>query len=301
MNEKYTYGPEDIEELLRSKAFDELYPEEKEYVLKHVSGKEEYSQLQDTLSNLVDSEEGKAFRPPDPKVKEALLKEFRVQHRQESGRPTWSLNSLFKWIENPLLRFAIPSLAIVVLMIGLWWVFPNDSLSEKAVAVIVEESDPMLEESDNSTNVVIPTEAEEVSTISPYKEELPDSEAESPSDKEYQLRESSADEEYPLGIEDDVKTSEEQAGLTSYAMEMDEELSLDDDVGSFSDGIELAESAEEMSEPIEGNLIAAPEVMSSERAVSTLSKSGSVAAMRIESEQELELNGLVIGLLYTAQ
>lgn len=297
MSEKNTYGPEDIEELLREKAFNELYPEEKEYVLKHVSGEEEYSQLQATLGSVMDSSRDNEFAPPDPKVKEALMNEFRLQHQQQTGRPTWSLNSLFNWIGSPVLRYAVPSLALILLVLGLWWIFPSDSLNEKAIAVVQEEeSEPITKELDSAADVLTPKESEEELFAPSDFDQSEYSESESPSNEESISAYSDEG--------DDISLRGESAESMHDEMELDDEPYYDQDVEFLSDESIVVESVEEMEELIEEDMAAAPEAIAAERAITTVSRAGSISKMSAESEiedQSLKLSILSIGLLYTAK
>ena len=46
----HTYEPEDLERLMRTKAFEELLPEERDFVLRHVENSDEYKQVRQLMS-----------------------------------------------------------------------------------------------------------------------------------------------------------------------------------------------------------------------------------------------------------
>ncbi len=93
------YDPEDIESLLLYKQFNELYPEEKEFVLRHLEGIEEYESMRRMLLELKNSEGTDEWLTPDPSIKKALMAEFA---RERKGRFGIWLNSLFAMPERPI-------------------------------------------------------------------------------------------------------------------------------------------------------------------------------------------------------
>ena len=54
MKRKFKYDPEDLESLLLNKRFNELYPEEKEFVLRHMDSAEEDASMRKTLLSIVE-------------------------------------------------------------------------------------------------------------------------------------------------------------------------------------------------------------------------------------------------------
>lgn len=117
MKPQYKYDPEDIESLLLNKAFEDLYPEEKEFVLRHVETAEEYESLRKTIFELHKNTDGEDWLEPDSKLKKELLAEFASE--EKSGFRIW-LNSLFyqrekTWYRQP----AWLALGGVCILIGL--------------------------------------------------------------------------------------------------------------------------------------------------------------------------------------
>ena len=70
------YDPEDIESLMMHKSFDELYPEEREFVLRHVSGPEEYESMRRMWHELNQGAAGDEWLEPDPAIRKNLLALF---------------------------------------------------------------------------------------------------------------------------------------------------------------------------------------------------------------------------------
>ncbi|MBK6832337.1 MAG: hypothetical protein IPG92_17090 [Flavobacteriales bacterium] len=91
MERREHYDPEDIESLLQERGFDELLEEERAYVLRHLTGREEYEAMRALLYQVRDDER---MHPPiqaDADVKNAVMAAFRAQQQ-----PQWRiwLNSL---------------------------------------------------------------------------------------------------------------------------------------------------------------------------------------------------------------
>lgn len=115
MERREQYDPEDIENLLHERSFDELLEEERAYVLRHLNGREEYEQMRALLRQVRDDE--RLHRPieADGHVRENVLEAFRAQQR-----PQWRvwLNSI-GGIFLPREGFAMwrPALAIAMLLV----------------------------------------------------------------------------------------------------------------------------------------------------------------------------------------
>ncbi|MFN3875534.1 MAG: hypothetical protein ACK4L7_06445 [Flavobacteriales bacterium] len=118
------YDPEDIERLLQERPFDALLAEERAYVLRHLSGREEYEAMRALLSQVREDEHRRAPVQAGDEVRAQVLRAFRQEHR-----PQWRiwLNSLGNMLlpregaTMPLLRpaLAIASLALLI-TVGLW-------------------------------------------------------------------------------------------------------------------------------------------------------------------------------------
>jgi len=118
MERRERYDPEDIESLLTERSFDELLEEERAFVLRHLSGRDEYEQMR-ALLHYVRPDEG--MRTPieaDDRVRVNVMAAFRAQQR-----PQWQiwLNSLAAWLKpdgpagfwRPALAFGSLALLIV--------------------------------------------------------------------------------------------------------------------------------------------------------------------------------------------
>ena len=133
MNIKGKYEPEDLESLLMEKDFASLYPEEREYVLRHMSDEEEYAEIRDLLLNISqDSDEAEMISPPT-----SMKQDLMDQHKAYHSKPSFTiwLNSVFAMFRIPehmsgtALQFA--SLIAVVMMA--WWLIPGTGKQEMAV------------------------------------------------------------------------------------------------------------------------------------------------------------------------
>ncbi len=122
MERRELYDPEDIESLLSERSFDELLEEERAYVLRHLSGREEYEAMRSLLLDLRDTERDAEPLEPDADVRDRVLQVFRDQQQ-----PRWRvwLNSVGPMVMprdltnlwRPALAFGTLALLVVV---GIW-------------------------------------------------------------------------------------------------------------------------------------------------------------------------------------
>ncbi len=181
MNERQKYDPEDLESLLRSKDFGDLYPEEHEFVMKHIDGEDEYRSMRELLQVL--EEQPADAVPPH----ESLKKDVLAGYRSERRYPAFSLNQWLAmlWPQDvSLWRRPAFALALVCLIGGgvLFWQ-PRDSNQSDLLAEQVQpaeeqdekepqERQPVDEPSDESepetTNA---TQAEEAESEAPAPQE----------------------------------------------------------------------------------------------------------------------------------
>ncbi len=122
MNTNHKYDPEDIESLLMHKQFNELYDDEKEFVLQHVKNEEEYNSLRSMLFTLHDASLQDEWLEPDPSIKKALLKEFASE--KKGGFMVW-LNGIFvmpeiTWYRRPAFQVAFAT--AIILIASIWFV-----------------------------------------------------------------------------------------------------------------------------------------------------------------------------------
>jgi hypothetical protein len=159
-----TYGPEDLEYLLANKRFDELYPEEKAYVLEHMENETEYGELRNILLKM--EEPDLVDIAPSPRMRESLMDMHRDHHKKPSFK-IW-LNSLFSgFIMHDLARkpaFQFATLACILLL-GLWTMPDKKSTDLADKPTINGPSAPLAEEqSDFKANET--TEAESRTKLS---------------------------------------------------------------------------------------------------------------------------------------
>jgi hypothetical protein len=142
----FTYQPEDLERLLRTKEFNGLLPEERAFVLQHVSNEMEYNELKMLLGNIESSEH--EMQDPPAAVWKNLKKEFNAH--QPSRFKVW-LNILFpplpKWSGFRTVSYSLVGMAAVVGAV-IWFV-PSDKNSNQLAIV---QDNPKNNEIQNSTN-----------------------------------------------------------------------------------------------------------------------------------------------------
>jgi hypothetical protein len=152
----FTYQPEDLERLLRTKEFNGLLPEERTFVLQHVSNEKEFNELKMLLGNIESSEH--EMQDPPASVWKNLKKEFNQQ--KPSRFKVW-LNILFpplpKWSGFRTVSFSLVGMAAVVSAV-IWFV-PKENNSNQLASV-----------QNNSNNNTIPsTTNDTVSENSEFK------------------------------------------------------------------------------------------------------------------------------------
>lgn len=129
MNTNQLYDPEDIESLLEHKSFNELYPEERQFVLRHIDSEREYESLRETLLTLRGLVKEGSDITPDKTIRRNVLSAFEAQHK----RPGFSLNSWFLVFTERFNGFK-PALAFGVLVgaiaISSYFYFANSSEGE---------------------------------------------------------------------------------------------------------------------------------------------------------------------------
>lgn len=149
MESSFKYDPEDIESLLLHKQFHELYPEEKEFVLRHLGSPEEYESLRKTLFELRDASRNDEWIEPDAKLKRELMAEFSRERR--GGFFVW-LNALFALPSRPWYRQTgwQVSLASVALIVGLLAFWPAPDTNSVA---LLKSTEPGSAPADSSTSI----------------------------------------------------------------------------------------------------------------------------------------------------
>jgi len=128
----FIYQPEDLERLLRTKSFSGLLPEERAFVLQHVSNDKEFNELKMLLGNIESSEH--EMQDPPAAVWKNLKKEFNAH--KPSRFKVW-LNFLFpplpKWSGFRTVSFSLVGMAAVVGAIV--WFVPSENDSNQLASV----------------------------------------------------------------------------------------------------------------------------------------------------------------------
>jgi hypothetical protein len=117
------YDPEDIETLLSERGYDELLEEERAYVLRHLSGREEYEAMRALLLHVREGAHEDRPECTDPQVRTAVLEAFRS--RKRSSMKTIWLNSIAAalWPKDgwAMWRPAVALASVALLLVGGWW------------------------------------------------------------------------------------------------------------------------------------------------------------------------------------
>lgn len=143
MKSNSKYDPEDIESLLLHKQFNELYPEEKEFILQHIETPEEYESLRKTLFDLRDASQQGEWLEPDASLKKDLMAQFVTE--EKGGFRVW-LNSLFvwpdvQWYRQPALRVAFAGACVIA--VAVFFINYNDSTPQNTLAEnAIKNSEP---------------------------------------------------------------------------------------------------------------------------------------------------------------
>jgi hypothetical protein len=144
----FIYQPEDLERLLRTKEFNGLLPEERAFVLQHVSTEKEFNELKMLLGNIESSEH--EMQDPPAAVWKNLKKEFNAQ--KPSRFKVW-LNILFpplpKWSGFRTVSFSLVGMAAVVGAV-IWFV-PSDNNSNQLASVQENSKDNTIPNTSNDT------------------------------------------------------------------------------------------------------------------------------------------------------
>lgn len=160
----FTYQPEDLERLLRTKEFNGLLPEERAFVLQHVSNEKEFNELKMLLGNIESSEH--EMQDPPAAVWKNLKKEFN-QHKPSRFK-VW-LNILFpplpKWSGFRTVSFSLIGMAAVVGAV-IWFV-PKDNNTMAANQSNAQTSD---EKSTNTNSDTVSENSEFKVNPEPYAE-----------------------------------------------------------------------------------------------------------------------------------
>lgn len=126
MTYRERYDPEDIEVLLSERGFDELLPEERAYVLRHLSGREEYEAMRATLQQIRAQDQRRQPIEPDAYVRNAVLAAFGERH---STGWRYHLNAVGAWLFPPDARAVFrPTLVLgglALLVATVVWVLPT--------------------------------------------------------------------------------------------------------------------------------------------------------------------------------
>lgn len=144
MERREQYLPEDIESLLHERGFDELLEEERAFVLRHLSGRDEYEAMRALLHQVREDDRVQPPLTDDGSVRQAVMAAFKAQQQPQWRLWLNSVGGLF-WpkemsdLWKPALAFG--SLALLV-VVGLQLMRSAPITSEKQVAQLEDRKRP---------------------------------------------------------------------------------------------------------------------------------------------------------------
>lgn len=125
MERREQYDPEDIESLLMERPFEELLPEERAFVLRHLKDADDYEAMRATLNALRNLHEDNEPMVADATVRENVMAAFRDQRRPRLQIWLNGVGALF--IPGESRGFWMPSLRLAslaaVVGIGVWGLY----------------------------------------------------------------------------------------------------------------------------------------------------------------------------------
>lgn len=159
MERREQYDPEDIEALLLERPFEDLLPEERAFVLRHLSGQDEYEAMRATLNAVRHLDSERIPVTADASVRDNVMAAFRAQQQ-----PQWriwlnSVGALF--VPKPGHSMWAPALRIAavaaVVGVGIWSITRFTDLAPSEMVAEVKDVKNELEPTPD--NAPMPTEA----------------------------------------------------------------------------------------------------------------------------------------------
>lgn len=137
MDKNRKYDPEDLEHLMLNKSFDQLLPEEKQFVEQHVDSADEYESMRAMLLEIIEISEERTGIKPNPAIRKRLIKQFKAEN---SKRTIWwqSLNPFegdMSWG-----KALIPIAAVAIIAFFILNPLLNGDIEKGKVAERIEKS-----------------------------------------------------------------------------------------------------------------------------------------------------------------
>lgn len=140
------YDPEDLEQMMLERSFDELLEEERAFALRHLESRAEYERMRILLHHMQQSTGNTPVPEADPRVREHVLAAFRAQQQ-----PQWRiwLNSVgaFLFPQRPALYWR-PALALgtvavlTVTVLMTYQAFESEGNKQLAEVKTLEQAEP---------------------------------------------------------------------------------------------------------------------------------------------------------------
>ena len=145
MKHQEKYDPEDIESLLKNKQFYELYPEEREFVLKHMEDEHEYNRMRRLLLEIQEISASDDLLNPDASIRKNLLYELR---KEKKSRFVIWLNAVFAAPEIPWWKQSgvRVSFGVLILLLGVGSILLLNDNNPIVLAENKQSENPQTEE-----------------------------------------------------------------------------------------------------------------------------------------------------------
>ncbi|MBL0126869.1 MAG: hypothetical protein IPP83_05295 [Flavobacteriales bacterium] len=150
MERREHYDPEDIENLLQERSYDELLEEERAYVLRHISGRAEYEAMRQLLGQVREDDRRREPITVEPEIRDHIMAAFRANQRPQwrvwlnsIGGLLWPKELSAMWKENRLLRPALAFASLALLIVaGVWMIQTATNNKESAQVAELKKEEP---------------------------------------------------------------------------------------------------------------------------------------------------------------
>ncbi|MBK7382908.1 MAG: hypothetical protein IPI81_06160 [Flavobacteriales bacterium] len=150
MERREHYDPEDIENLLQERSYDELLEEERAYVLRHISGRAEYEAMRQLLGQVREDDRRREPITVEPEIRDTIMAAFRANQRPQwriwlnsIGGLLWPKELSAMWNENRLLRPALAFASLALLIVaGVWMIQSATNNKESAQVAELKKEEP---------------------------------------------------------------------------------------------------------------------------------------------------------------
>lgn len=246
MKQQLKYDPEDIESLMLAKSFEELLPEERAFVLRHIDSEREYESMRYLLLQSISALQTDPPEPPTV-LKENVMDQYRSHFREKPQHGFW-LNAVSTFWTPIRQRpyFALAAASVLVFFGIFLWIDPLQE-SQLAIDQPVQRPGKIEQQSD----APMPEAATEISSTD---EEISESEPETVEKPDQPIANTTTDVNESLNqVKDEVEQSFELAEEVEISSEPQEEriasgIAASDNAPTLMADSELSEDTDESAE-----------------------------------------------------